>query len=129
MRRFVAFVVLFACSVPVGLSISGCGHNPNNYCIKNGHAYGVLTSQVVYVTLQPETTGLSLAWGQTANLATPAAFNCNHDSESVSHWAYGSTNLIGSRTCSSLRDTVRSTASPIACPMVSFTRLKLFRSR
>jgi len=94
MRRFVAFVVLFACSVPVGLSISGCGHNPNNYCIKNGHAYGVLTSQVVYVTLQPETTGLSLAWGQTANLATPAAFNCNHDSESVSHWAYGSTNLL-----------------------------------
>ena len=94
MRRFVAFVVLLACSVPVGLSISGCGHNPNNYCIKNGHAYGVLTSQVVYVTLQPETTGLSLAWGQTASLSTPQAFNCNNDSESVSHWIYGSNNLL-----------------------------------
>ncbi len=57
MRRFLAFVVLLACSVPVGFSISGCGHNPNNYCIKNGHAYGVLTTQVVYATLQPETTG------------------------------------------------------------------------
>lgn len=94
MRRFVAFVVLFACSVPVGLSISGCGHNPNNYCIKNGHAYGVLTSQVVYVTLQPETTGLSLAWGQTASLSSPQAFNCNHDSQSVSKWVYGSSNLL-----------------------------------
>lgn len=94
MRRFVAFVVLFACSFPVGLSIAGCGHNPNNYCIKNGHAYGVLTTQVVYVTLQPETTGLSLAWGQTASLGSPQAYNCNHDSESVSHWSYGSNNLL-----------------------------------
>ncbi|MGA8532317.1 MAG: hypothetical protein WB622_21505, partial [Acidobacteriaceae bacterium] len=93
MRRFLAFVVLFACSVPVGLSISGCGHNPNNYCIKNSHAYGTLTSQVVYVTLQPETTGLSLAWGQTATLSTPQGFNCNNASESVSHWTYGTSNL------------------------------------
>ncbi|MGA7522575.1 MAG: hypothetical protein WBW84_08825 [Acidobacteriaceae bacterium] len=93
MRRFVAFLVLFACSVPVGLSISGCGHNPDNYCIKNGHAYGVLTTQVVYVTLQPETTGLSLAWGQTASLGTPQAYNCNNQSESVSKWIYGSKNL------------------------------------
>ncbi len=57
MRRFLAFVVLFACSLPVGLSIAGCGHNPNNYCVKNGHAYGITTSQVVYVTLGPEATG------------------------------------------------------------------------
>jgi hypothetical protein len=94
MRRFLAFIVLFACSVPVGLSISGCGHNPNNYCIKNGHAYGVLTSQVVYVTLQPETTGISLAWGQTGTISAPQAFNCNNQSESVSHWIYGSSNLL-----------------------------------
>ncbi|MGA8163173.1 MAG: hypothetical protein WCB76_20360 [Acidobacteriaceae bacterium] len=94
MRRFLAFVVLFACSVPVGLSISGCGHNPNNYCIKNGHTYGVLTTQVVYATLQPETTGLSLAWGQTASLGSPQGFNCNNQSQSVSHWIYGSSNLL-----------------------------------
>ena len=57
MRRFLAFVVLLLCSLPAGLSIAGCGHNPNNYCVKNGHAYGITTTQVVYVTLQPETTG------------------------------------------------------------------------
>lgn len=94
MRRFLAFVVLFACSFPVGLSIAGCGHNPNNYCIKNGHAYGITTSQPVYVTLQPETTGLSLAWGQTAQLGAPAAYNCNGGSATVTSYTYASSNLL-----------------------------------
>ncbi len=93
MRRFLAFVVLFACSLSVGLSIAGCGHNPNNYCVKNGHAYGITTSQVVYVTLGPETTGLSLAWGQTGNLGSPQAYNCNGGTESVSRYVYASSNL------------------------------------
>jgi trimeric autotransporter adhesin len=94
MRRFLAFVVLFACSLPVGLSISGCGHNPNNYCIKNGHAYGITTSQVVYVTLGPEVTGISLAWGQTGSLGAPQAFNCTGGSASVSKYTYASSNLL-----------------------------------
>jgi hypothetical protein len=93
MRRFLAFVVLFLCSLPVGLSIAGCGHNPNNYCIKNGNAYGITTTQVVYVTLQPETTGLSLAWGQTGNIGAPQAFNCNGGAESVTKYTYASSNL------------------------------------
>jgi hypothetical protein len=93
MRRFLAFVVLFACSLPAGLSIAGCGHNPNNYCIKNGNAYGITTSQVVYVTLGPEATGLSLAWGQTGNIGTPQAYNCNGGTESVSKYTYSSSNL------------------------------------
>jgi hypothetical protein len=93
MRRFLAFVVLFACSLPVGLSITGCGHNPNNYCIKNGHAYGVTTTQVVYVTLQPETTGASLAWGQTATIGPPQAYNCDNETESVTSYTYSSSNL------------------------------------
>lgn len=94
MRRFLAFAVLFALSFPVGLSITGCGHNPNNYCIKNGHAYGMTTSQVAYATLQPETTGLSLAWGQTGTLGSPQAFNCNGGSASVAKWYYASSNLL-----------------------------------
>jgi trimeric autotransporter adhesin len=94
MRRLLAFVVLLACSLPVGLSITGCGHNPNNYCIKNGHAYGITTSQVVYVELGPEVTGLSLAWGQTGTLSAPQAFNCNGDSASVTKYTYASSNLL-----------------------------------
>jgi hypothetical protein len=93
MRRFLAFVVLFACSLPVGLSITGCGHNPNNYCIKNGHAYGITTSQVVYVTMGPEVTGLSLSWGQTGSLSSPQAYNCLGGSASVGSYTYASSNL------------------------------------
>jgi hypothetical protein len=93
MRRFLTFAVLLAFSLPVGLSIAGCGHNQNNYCIKNGHAYGVTDTQAVYAVMQPEATGLSLSWGQTGNIGTPAAFNCNGGSASVSHWTYASSNL------------------------------------
>lgn len=94
MRRFLAFVVLLAFSLPVGLSIAGCGHNPNNYCIKNGHAYGETTSQPVYAIMQPEVTGLSLSWGQTGNIGTPSAYNCNGGSATVTHWTYASSNLL-----------------------------------
>jgi hypothetical protein len=94
MRRFLAFAVLIAFSFPVGLSLVGCGHNPSNYCIKNGHAYGVKTSQAVYASLQPEVTGLSLAWGQTGTIGSPQAYNCNGDAASVSTWHYASSNLL-----------------------------------
>ncbi len=94
MRRFLAFVVLCACSLPVGLSVTGCGHNPNNYCIKNGNAYGITTSQVVYVTLGPEVTGLSLAWGQTGSLNAPQAYNCTGTTASVTSYTYASSNLL-----------------------------------
>ncbi len=94
MRRFLAFVVVFAFSFPVGLSLVGCGHNPSNYCVKNGHAYGVKTSQAVYATMQPETTGLSLAWGQTANVSEPQAFTCLGSNAEISAWHYASSNLL-----------------------------------
>ena len=94
MRRLLAFAVVLAFSLPVGLSVTGCGHNPNNYCIKNGHAYGIKTDQVVYITLGPEVTGLSLAWGQTGSLGAPQAFNCNNESASVLHYTYSSSNLL-----------------------------------
>ena len=94
MRRFLAFAVLLVFSLPVGFSIAGCGHNPNNYCIKNGHAYGIKTSQPVYASMQPETTGVSLSWGQTGTVGTPTAYNCNGGAASVSKWTYASSNLL-----------------------------------
>jgi hypothetical protein len=95
MRRFLAFAVLLVCSLPVGVSITGCQTNPNNVCYTaNGHAYGISTSQIVNVLLQPETTGLSLAWGQTGSLGTAQAFNCNNATETVTKWTYGSKNLL-----------------------------------
>lgn len=93
MRRFLAFAVLFAFSLPIGLSITGCGHNPGNYCIKNGHAYGITTSQVTSVILQPETTGVSLSWGQTYQAQGPVAYNCEGTVVAVGKWTYTSSNL------------------------------------
>ncbi|MGC2636206.1 MAG: hypothetical protein WA294_03440 [Acidobacteriaceae bacterium] len=94
MRRFLAFAVLLVSSLPVGLSIAGCGHNPNNYCVKNGHTYGETTTQPAYAIMQPEATGLSLSWGQTGNIGQPSAYNCNGGPASVSRWTYASSNLL-----------------------------------
>jgi len=94
MRRYLAFAVLFVFSLPIGLSITGCGHNPGNYCIKNGHAYGITTTQVTSVILQPETTGVSLSWGQTYQAGPAQAYNCLGGTESVGHYVYTSSNLL-----------------------------------
>ncbi len=94
MRRYLAFAVLFAFSLPIGLSVTGCGHDPGNYCIKNGHAYGITTTQVTNVVLQPETTGVSLSWGQTYQAGPAQAYNCLGGIEAVGHYIYTSSNLL-----------------------------------
>jgi hypothetical protein len=94
MRRYLALAVLLAFSLPIGLSVTGCGHNPGNYCIKNGHAYGMTTSQVDTVILQPETTGISLSWGQTYQAGPADAYNCLGAQETVGSWTYTSSNLL-----------------------------------
>lgn len=91
MQRFFVLIVLLSFSLPVGLSIAGCGHNQNNYCLKNGHAYGPTINQVAYVVLQPQTTGISLAWGQTESLDQPTAYNCVNQTQTVANFIYGTT--------------------------------------
>lgn len=92
MKRFLVLIVLVSFSLPVGLSIAGCGHNTNNYCLKNGHAYGPTINQVAYVVLGPQTTGISLAWGQTQSVNEPTAYNCNNQTQTVSSYTYATTN-------------------------------------
>lgn len=92
MQRYFVLIVLICFSLPLGLSIAGCGHNTNNYCLKNGHAYGPTTSQVTQVILGPQTTGMSLAWGQTASVNSPTAYNCENQSMTVNNYTYGSSN-------------------------------------
>jgi trimeric autotransporter adhesin len=93
MRQFVILSVLVVFSFPVGFSIAGCGTNPNNYCNKTGHGYGLKVNQVASINLPGNTTGISLAFGQTGQLQSPSATNCNGGSESVSFYTYGTTNL------------------------------------
>ncbi|HTZ89563.1 MAG TPA: hypothetical protein VMA71_04440 [Alloacidobacterium sp.] len=94
MQRFFALIALFVLSIPVGISIAGCGGtNPNNYCIKNGYGYGEKVTDLDHISLGPASTGISLSYGQTGQLNQPVGFNCNGGTVSVSHYVYGSTNL------------------------------------
>ena len=91
MRRLLTFVFLLSLTVPAGISITGCTRNPaGNYC--NGAGYGLKLTDVASITLQPQTTGISLAFGQTQQLASPLAKTCKGTSASVASYTYGTTN-------------------------------------
>jgi trimeric autotransporter adhesin len=92
MQRYLALIALFVFSLPVGLSIAGCSTQVGNFC--NGLGYGPLTSAVQSIALQPETTGISLSWGQTGQISAPSAINCKGATETVANYIYGSSNLL-----------------------------------
>jgi hypothetical protein len=87
MQRFFALLALFVLSIPVGLSITGCQTNVGAYC--NGLGYGLKTNQAATILLGPETTGISLAWGQTSQLGAPSASTCKGTAASISKYNYG----------------------------------------
>lgn len=91
MQRFFALIALLLCTLPVGLSIAGCGANPNDYC--NGLGYGPKIGQLFAINLEPKTTGISLAYGQTGQLRQPTGTTCGKGggaSVSVSNYTFGS---------------------------------------
>lgn len=90
MQRYLALFVLFLLAVPVGLSVAGCANKNSNYC--NGAGYGYQKSQPVSIVLQPQATGISLAYGQIGQLPPPSAMNCVGEASSVSKFVYGTTN-------------------------------------
>ena len=89
MQRFLTFVILSLLTIPVGLSLQGCANKNSEYC--NGSGYGYSKSQPVSISLQPQTTGLSVAFSQTSQLQAPTAENCTGASASVGTYAYGTT--------------------------------------
>jgi trimeric autotransporter adhesin len=91
MRRFLTLICLLFLTIPAGITISGCYRNPaGNYC--NGLGYGLKVTEVATIALQPSTTGVSLAFGQTRQVSTPVAATCKGTTASVSSYAYGTTN-------------------------------------
>lgn len=93
MKRFFVLVALLTLSLPAGLSITGCLTPVGDYC--NGQGYGPKKDQVAAIDLEPKTTGISLAWGQTAQLRQPSATSCGTGGStvSVSSYIYASQNL------------------------------------
>ena len=93
MRRFLTLVCLLGLALPAGISISGCVRNPaGNYC--NGLGYGPTLTQVTSLRLQPEVTGISLAYGQTTQILSPQAFTCKGEGASIAAGtlSYGTSN-------------------------------------
>jgi len=90
MRRFLTLVCLLCLAIPAGISISGCTRNPAaNYC--NGAGYGMKITDVASITLQPATTGISMAY---ANAPVEFAFGltCKGTTASAGSYTYGTTN-------------------------------------
>jgi len=93
MRRFLTLVCMLGLALPAGISISGCIRNPaGNYC--NGLGYGLKDDDVASITLQPQTTGISLAFGQTQQIQQPFATTCKGGGATVNanQYEYGTTN-------------------------------------
>ena len=90
MRRYLTLICLLCLSIPAGVSISGCIRNPaGNYC--NGLGYGLKDTDVYSIDLEPRTTGISLAFGQTRQIGAPTAKTCKGASASVTTYTYGDT--------------------------------------
>jgi trimeric autotransporter adhesin len=91
MRRFLTLVCLLFLAIPAGITITGCYRNPaGNYC--NGLGYGPKDTDLYTITLQPQHTGVSLAFGQTRQINAPQAASCKGTSVSVGSYTYGTTN-------------------------------------
>jgi len=92
MRRYLTLVFLLFLAIPAGITFSGCTRNPAaNYC--NGLGYGVKTTAVYTIDLEPKTTGVSLAFGQTRQINAPTAKTCKGEDANVgSGYTYGTTN-------------------------------------
>ena len=96
MRRFFTLVCLLCLAIPAGISLSGCTRNPAaKYCNLDGiNGYGPLISQIASITMNPVTSGISLAYGQTQQTQSPQAINCKGDTIDIGarQLSYGTTN-------------------------------------
>jgi hypothetical protein len=91
MRRFLTLVCLLFVALPAGITISGCYRNPaGNYC--NGLGYGPKVTDLYTITLGPQNTGISIAFGQTRQVTAPVGANCKGGTVSVASYTYGTTN-------------------------------------
>ena len=91
MRRYLTLVCLLCLAIPAGITFSGCSRDPGaKYC--NGLGYGLKITDIAVITLQPRTTGISLAFGQTRQMASPTATTCKGGGAAMTSMSWGTTN-------------------------------------
>ncbi|HEY0758994.1 MAG TPA: Ig-like domain-containing protein [Acidisarcina sp.] len=89
MYRYLTLIALFLLTLPIGLSVVGCGTPATAYCANAG--FGKKVTDVNSIVLPPEFTGISLSYGQTAPIQAPQAYDCNSN-KIDSTFTYGSDN-------------------------------------
>jgi hypothetical protein len=89
MRRFFSLAALLLFALPVGLSVTGCVTNVAAFC--NNAGYGAKLTDIYAVRLPAAQSaeGVSLAWGQSAQIGTASATNCRGSSLSTGSPTYG----------------------------------------
>jgi hypothetical protein len=93
MRRYLILVVLFVITLPVQLSVLGCGSNPNNYCNSFGAGFATKKGTLVSFSLEPQQTGISLSYGQVGQLSAGSGKDCTGAAVAVGTVHYGTSDL------------------------------------
>ncbi len=89
MRRYFILSFLLLVTIPFDLSVVGCGaRNNEKFCNQAG--FGQTNTAITNIHLDPELTGISLAYSQTSQLASPTSTNCNGGSVAVGAYIYTS---------------------------------------
>ncbi|HZB88132.1 MAG TPA: hypothetical protein VE291_05705, partial [Terracidiphilus sp.] len=79
--------------IPAGVTLTGCTRNPaGNFC--NGEGFGLRDTDLFSIDLEPRTTGISIAFGQTRQISAPTGRGCHGASVSVAGYTYGSTDVL-----------------------------------
>ena len=92
MRRFLTLVCLLGMAIPAGFTIVGCTRNPAAKYCPTTSGYGRKITDVDSITIGPQTTGISLAFGQTTQISSPSAKTCLGTPATVTSYTYGTTN-------------------------------------
>jgi hypothetical protein len=99
-RRFVGLVALLFFALPLGLSVTGCGHKAAAVVYCNAGDTGPVVGQVATITLSPSlaTTGESLNYGQMGQALSASAIDCKGNAVSVKSFTFSSTSSFGENT-------------------------------
>jgi len=99
-RSFVGLVVLLFFALPLGLSVTGCGHKAATVVYCNAGDSGPVVGQVSTITLSSTlaTTGESLNYGQMGTTLSASAIDCKGNAVSVKSYTYASTSSFQENT-------------------------------
>jgi hypothetical protein len=99
-RRFVGLVALLFFALPLGLSVTGCGHKAAAVVYCNAGDSGPVVGQVATITLASSlaTTGESLNYGQMGVGLSANAIDCKGNAVSVRSYTYSSTSSFQANT-------------------------------